>query len=287
MTDPKAMEAARRIEATRYVGSQFASDARIVARALLAWEGNSVAAGAAPGPPSAETKLREALKPFAEFASRFGAFARDDDWVLTRNPSNKGNLTMGDVRRARAAYAGKDASGEKAGLTQASDSLARPSSSPSPAVRDAPANSAGRLFDQFTAWWETQTDADWLQTSPYNYALKAFWAGHSASCGAVRDVTLREGLIVEQSAKVGFRTAIETAARWHGREPTEKELSELGDVIELNDPIAVLEGDDPYELERAVWTYVASALHLSVGEGREKNNSVDAAASPIDHNKQE
>jgi hypothetical protein len=56
-----------------------------------------------------------------------------------------------------------------------------------------------------------------------------------------------------------------------GREPTEKELSELGDVIELNDPIAVLEGDDPYELERAVWAYVAGALHPSVAASGEES----------------
>lgn len=48
-------------------------------------------------------RLRAALEPFAKFADRFGDTARDDSWNLTRNPSGKGDLTMGDVRRARAA----------------------------------------------------------------------------------------------------------------------------------------------------------------------------------------
>ena len=50
-------------------------------------------------------RAEEALKPFSNFAERFGDTARDDDWVLTRNPSGKGDLTMGDVRRARAHFA--------------------------------------------------------------------------------------------------------------------------------------------------------------------------------------
>lgn len=50
-------------------------------------------------------KAEEALKPFSNFAERFGDTARDDDWVLTRNPSGKGDLTMGNVRRARAHFA--------------------------------------------------------------------------------------------------------------------------------------------------------------------------------------
>lgn len=45
-------------------------------------------------------RLRKALEPFAQFAARFGPYARDDDWQLTRNPSGDGNLTMGDVRAA-------------------------------------------------------------------------------------------------------------------------------------------------------------------------------------------
>jgi hypothetical protein len=49
--------------------------------------------------------LEAALRPFAEFAERFGDYARDDDWQITRNPSGTGNLTMGDVRRARALLA--------------------------------------------------------------------------------------------------------------------------------------------------------------------------------------
>ena len=53
-------------------------------------------------------RLREALRPFAEFADRFGDHAREDNWVLTRNPSGKGNLTMGDVRHARSALAEKE-----------------------------------------------------------------------------------------------------------------------------------------------------------------------------------
>jgi hypothetical protein len=48
-------------------------------------------------------KLVEALRPFAEFADRFGKTAREDGWQLTRNPSGSGNLTMGNVRRARGA----------------------------------------------------------------------------------------------------------------------------------------------------------------------------------------
>lgn len=50
-------------------------------------------------------KLETALRPFAQFAERFGDTARDDNWVLTRNPSGSGNLTMGDVRSARSALA--------------------------------------------------------------------------------------------------------------------------------------------------------------------------------------
>lgn len=49
--------------------------------------------------------LTEALEPFADFASRFGETAREDSWVLTRNPSGKGDLTMGDVRAARSGLA--------------------------------------------------------------------------------------------------------------------------------------------------------------------------------------
>ncbi len=45
--------------------------------------------------------LRAALGPFAKFADRFGDTARDDSWNLTRNPSGRGDLTMGDVRQAR------------------------------------------------------------------------------------------------------------------------------------------------------------------------------------------
>ena len=48
--------------------------------------------------------LRTAIKPFADFADRFGDTARDDSWALTRNPSGNGDLTMGDVRSARRAY---------------------------------------------------------------------------------------------------------------------------------------------------------------------------------------
>ena len=51
-------------------------------------------------------RLRRALRPFAAFADRFGDHARDDSWVLTRNPSGTGNLTMGDVREARFALTG-------------------------------------------------------------------------------------------------------------------------------------------------------------------------------------
>ena len=46
--------------------------------------------------------VKAALSPFAAFADRFGEHAREDDWQLTNNPSGKGNLTMGDVRKARA-----------------------------------------------------------------------------------------------------------------------------------------------------------------------------------------
>lgn len=46
-------------------------------------------------------ELVAALKPFADFADLFGETSREDGWILTRNPSGKSNLTMGDVRTAR------------------------------------------------------------------------------------------------------------------------------------------------------------------------------------------
>lgn len=49
-------------------------------------------------------RVKIVLKPFAQFADRFGETAREDSWVLTRNPSGKGNLTMGDIRSARALH---------------------------------------------------------------------------------------------------------------------------------------------------------------------------------------
>ncbi len=47
-------------------------------------------------------ELEGALRPFADFADRFGETAREDGWQITNNPSSKGNLTMGDCRNARA-----------------------------------------------------------------------------------------------------------------------------------------------------------------------------------------
>jgi hypothetical protein len=47
-------------------------------------------------------ELEGALRPFSDFANRFGDTARDDSWQITQNPSGNGNLTMGDCRTARA-----------------------------------------------------------------------------------------------------------------------------------------------------------------------------------------
>src|SRR5689334_1963484 len=69
MTEAKALAAAQRIEATRYIGSQFASDARIVARALLSRRSNGEENGSSP----AVVELVEALEQCAEAL----AFARD------------------------------------------------------------------------------------------------------------------------------------------------------------------------------------------------------------------
>jgi hypothetical protein len=45
-------------------------------------------------------ELETALKPFSDLARRFGDTAREDGWEITRNPSGKDNLTMGDCRDA-------------------------------------------------------------------------------------------------------------------------------------------------------------------------------------------
>jgi hypothetical protein len=54
---------------------------------------------------NAHDELAAALRPFAHWASGFGAYGRDDSWVIAKTPTGK-TLTMGDVRRAHAAIEG-------------------------------------------------------------------------------------------------------------------------------------------------------------------------------------
>lgn len=130
--DPKALEAAREIVDRSKLAQDYVwmRDAVIVARALLAGEGNSVAAGAGPF----------ALLPCpfcgGTASPSIGKNADGTEWpYIECETLGCGAMAEPDAWNRRA---GKDNVGEKAGLTQAARIDASPSSSPSPAVRDAP-----------------------------------------------------------------------------------------------------------------------------------------------------
>lgn len=118
--------------------------------------------------------------------------------------------------------AGKDAAGDKAGITQAARSDARPSSSPSPAVRDAPAQRKPFKVDISEEWCLRMADLEGdqeigagsaVRDAPYEYDRDYSHPDVTALavvlCHASCAASLVERLRAERP---GWRAAIEQAA---------------------------------------------------------------------------